>query len=66
MIIRNSLAGLRLQRLPVPLQLRLERPAVRRQSLYNQRTARRDIFCYPGDVSWRDIEEYRRTRDYRR
>jgi hypothetical protein len=66
MIIRDSLAGFSTRDCPCPYSYAWNGQQCADKSLYNQRTGRRDIFCYPADVSWRDIEEYRRMHDYRR
>jgi hypothetical protein len=66
MIIRDSLAGFGTRDCPCPYSYAWNGQQCADKSLYNQRTGHRDIFCYPNDVSWRDIEEYRRMRDYRR
>lgn len=66
MIIRDSLAGFGSQDCPCPYSYAWNGQQCADKSLYNKRTGRRDIFCYPADVSWRDIEEYRRLHDYRR
>ena len=66
MIIRDSLAGFGTRDCPCPYSYAWNGQQCADKSLYNQRTARRDIYCYPADVSYRDIAEYRRQHDYRR
>ena len=65
MIIRDSLAGFGSTDCPCPYSYAWNGQQCADKSLYNQRTGRHDIFCYPADVSWRDIEEYRRQHGYR-
>jgi hypothetical protein len=65
MIIRDSLAGFGSRDCPCPYSYAWNGQQCADNSLYNKRTGRRDIFCYPADVSYRDIEDYRR-REYRR
>jgi len=65
MIIRDSLAGFGAQDCPCPYSYAWNGQQCADKSLYNQRTRRQDVFCYPADVSYRDIEEYRRNHDYR-
>jgi hypothetical protein len=66
MIIRDSLAGFGTRDCPCPYSYAWNGQQCADKSLYNQRTGRRDIFCYPADVSYRDIAEYRRLHEYRR
>ena len=66
MIIRDSLAGFGTRDCPCPYSYAWNGQQCADKSLYNQRTARRDIYCYPADVSYRDIAEYRRLHEYRR
>ena len=66
MIIRDSLAGFGTRDCPCPYSYAWNGQQCADKSLYNQRTSRRDIYCYPNDVSGRDIEEYRRNHEYRR
>ena len=66
MIIRDSLAGFSSRDCPCPYSYAWNGQQCADKSLYNQRTARRDIYCYPNDVSSRDIAEYRRQHEYRR
>jgi hypothetical protein len=66
MIIRDSLAGFGSRDCPCPYSYGWNGQQCADKSLYNQRTARRDIYCYPNDVSWQDILEYRRQHEYRR
>jgi hypothetical protein len=66
MIIRDSLAGFGTRDCPCPYSYAWNGQQCADKSLYNQRTARRDIYCYPADVSYRDIAEYRRQHEYRR
>lgn len=65
-IIRESLAGFGSNDCPCPYSYAWNGQQCADKSLYNQRTGRHDIFCYPVDVSWRDIQDYRRYHDYRR
>ena len=66
MIIRDSLSGFSARDCPCPYSYAWNGQLCADKSLYNQRTARRDIYCYPNDVSPRDIVEYRRFHEYRR
>ncbi len=66
MIIRDSLSGFSTRDCPCPYSYGWNGQQCADKSLYNQRTARRDIYCYPADVSSRDIVEYRRFHEYRR
>jgi hypothetical protein len=66
MIIRDSLASFGSTDCPCPYSYAWNGQQCADKSLYNQRTRRQDIFCYPNDVSYRDIEEYRRYHEYRR
>ena len=66
MIIRDSLAQFGATDCPCPYSYAWNGAQCGDKSLYNQRTGRRDIFCYPNDVSYREIEEYRRVHEYRR
>ena len=66
MIIRDSLAQFGSTDCPCPYSYGWNGQQCANKSLYNQRTGRRDIFCYPNDVGYREIEEYRRFHEYRR
>ena len=66
MIVRDSLSGFGTRDCPCPYSYAWNGQQCADKSLYNQRTARRDIYCYPNDVSWSDIAEYRRAHEYRR
>ena len=66
MIIRDSLAGFGTQDCPCPYSYAWNGQQCADKSLYNQRTRRQDLYCYPNDVSYREIEEYRRYHEYRR
>jgi hypothetical protein len=66
MIVRDSLANFGSTDCPCPYSYAWNGQQCADKSLYNQRTRRQDIFCYPNDVSYRDIEEYRRYHEYRR
>jgi len=66
MIIRDSLAQFGSTACPCPYSYAWNGQQCADKSLYNQRTRRQDLYCYPNDVSYRDIEEYRRYHEYRR
>lgn len=65
MIIRDSIAQFGPQDCPCPYSYAWNGQQCADKSLYNQRTRRQDLYCYPNDVSWRDIEYYRRNNDRR-
>ena len=65
-IVNDYVGGFRAGDCPCPYSYAWNGQQCADKSLYNQRTGRRDIFCYPNDVSRRDIEEYRRYHEYRR
>jgi hypothetical protein len=66
MIIRDSLAQFGSTDCPCPYSYAWNGQQCADKSLYNQRTRRQDLYCYPNDVSYREIEEYRRYHEYRR
>ena len=66
MIIRDSLAQFGSADCPCPYSYGWNGAQCGDKSLYNQRTRRQDLYCYPNDVSYRDIQEYRRYRGYLR
>lgn len=66
MIIRDSIAQFGSTDCPCPYSYAWNGQQCADKSLYNQRTRRQDLYCYPGDVSWRDIEQYRRYHELRR
>jgi hypothetical protein len=66
MIIRDSLAQFGPSDCPCPYSYGWNGAQCADKSLYNQRTRRQDLYCYPNDVSYRDIQEYRRYRGYPR
>jgi hypothetical protein len=65
-IIRDSLSGFGSTDCPCPYSYAWNGQQCNDKALYYKRTGRRDIFCYPADVSYRDIEDYRRLRELRR
>jgi hypothetical protein len=66
MIIRDSMAQFGPRDCPCPYSYAWNGQQCADKSLYNQRTRRQDLYCYPNDVTYRDIEEYRRFHEYRR
>ena len=66
MIIRDSLAQFGPQDCPCPYSYTWNGQQCADKSLYNQRTRRQDLYCYPNDVTYREIEQYRRYHEYRR
>jgi hypothetical protein len=65
MIIRDSIGQFGPKDCPCPYSYAWNGQQCADKSLYNQRTRRQDIFCYPADVSFRDIEWYRRQYERR-
>ena len=66
MIIRDSLAQFGSTDCPCPYSYGWNGQQCADKSLYNQRTRRQDLYRYPNDVTYREIEQYRRYHEYRR
>ncbi|MBS0541471.1 MAG: hypothetical protein JSR47_22085 [Proteobacteria bacterium] len=66
MIIRDSIAQFGSKDCPCPYSYAWNGQQCADKSLYNQRTRRQDLYCYPNDIPWRDVQEYRRYHELRR
>jgi len=61
-IVNDYVGGFRAGDCPCPYSYAWNGQQCADKSIYSQRTGR-DVFCYPADVPWQEIREYRRRFD---
>ncbi len=61
-IVADYVAGFRAGDCPCPYSYAWNSQQCADKSLYNRRTGR-DVFCYPADVTWQEMRDYRERHD---